>query len=58
MHSCLAAGRVSTAAGARREEAERVAKACPGPIHVLVTDVVMPVSGLKLADTLKPCVPR
>ncbi|MGO9229946.1 MAG: response regulator [Bryobacteraceae bacterium] len=40
------------------EEAERVAKACPGPIHILVTDIVMPgMSGLELAERLKPLRP-
>jgi PAS domain S-box-containing protein len=37
------------------EQAEQIAQACSGPIHVLVTDVVMPgMSGLQLAARLQP----
>ena len=58
MHSCLQREGYQLLQARDAEEAERVAKACPGPIHVLVTDVVMPVSGLKLADRLKPLRPE
>ena len=41
------------------EEAERIACACPGPIHLLVTDVAMPgMSGPQLAARLKPLRPE
>jgi PAS domain S-box-containing protein len=40
------------------EEAERIARACLGPIHVLVTDIRMPgMSGIELAERLKPLRP-
>lgn len=41
------------------EEAERIAGASAGPIHVLVTDVAMPgMSGLQLAERLTPLRPE
>jgi hypothetical protein len=41
------------------EEAERIAAASAGPIHVLVTDVAMPgMSGLRLAERLTPLRPE
>jgi two-component system, cell cycle sensor histidine kinase and response regulator CckA len=40
---------------ASAEEAERICRAHPGPIHLLLTDVVMPrVSGVELAARLRP----
>jgi PAS domain S-box-containing protein len=54
MHSCLKREGYRLLQARNAEEAERIAKARPGPIHVLVTDVVMPgMSGLELAERLK-----
>ena len=59
MHSCLQREGYRLLQARDAEEAERIAKACPGPIHVLVTDVVMPgMSGLQLAARLRPLRPE
>jgi hypothetical protein len=59
MHGCLQREGYQLLQARDAEEAERIAKACPGPIHVLVTDVVMPgMSGLQLAERLKPLRPE
>ena len=59
MHNCLKREGYRLLQARDAEEAVRIAKACPGPIHVLVTDVVMPgMSGLELAERLKPLRPE
>jgi hypothetical protein len=59
MHGCLAREGYQLLQARDAEEAERIANACPGPIHILVTDVVMPgMSGLQLAERLKPLRPE
>ncbi len=58
MHGCLMREGYQLLQARNAEEAERIAKNCSGPIHVLVTDVVMPgMSGLQLAERLKPLHP-
>jgi PAS domain S-box-containing protein len=55
MHGCLKREGYQLLQARDAEEAEAIAGACDGPIHVLVTDVVMPgMSGLQLAERLKP----
>jgi len=55
MHGCLKREEYQLLQARDAEEAEAIAGACDGPIHVLVTDVVMPgMSGLQLAERLKP----
>jgi two-component system, cell cycle sensor histidine kinase and response regulator CckA len=55
MHACLKREGYQLLQARDAEEAERLAEACAGPIHVLVTDVAMPgMSGLQLAARLKP----
>ncbi|MGO9012616.1 MAG: response regulator [Bryobacteraceae bacterium] len=55
MHKCLKREGYRLLQARDAEEAEEIAAACTGPIHVLVTDVVMPgMSGLQLAERLKP----
>lgn len=55
MHGCLKREGYQLLQAHDAEEAEQIAKACKGPIHVLVTDMVMPgMSGLQLAARLKP----
>jgi len=55
MHGCLKREGYRLLQARDGEEAERIAKACAGPIHVLVTDMMMPgMSGLQLAARLKP----
>ena len=59
MHGCLKREGYQLLQARNAEEAERVAKACTGPIHVLVTDVMMPgMTGLQLAERLKPLRPE
>ncbi|MGB7758458.1 MAG: response regulator [Bryobacteraceae bacterium] len=59
MHGCLEREGYQLLQARDAEEAERIAKSRPGPIHVLVTDVVMPgMSGLQLAEKLKPLRPE
>ncbi len=59
MHGCLKREGYQLLQARDAEEAERIAEACPGPIHVLVTDVAMPgMSGLQLAERLKPLRPE
>src|ERR1017187_8724413 len=59
MHGCLQREGYQLLQARDAEEAERIAKACPGPIHLLVTDVVMPgMSGLQLAERLKALRPE
>ncbi len=55
MHGCLKREGYQLLQARDAEEAEQIANACTGPIHVLITDVVMPgMSGLQLAERLKP----
>jgi CheY-like chemotaxis protein len=59
MHSCLMREGYQLLQARDAEEAERISNACPGPIHILVTDVVMPgLSGLQLAERLRPLRPE
>ena len=59
MHVCLKREGYQLLQARDAEEAERIASACPGPIHLLVTDVTMPgMSGLQLAERLKPLRPE
>jgi DNA-binding response OmpR family regulator len=59
MHGCLKREGYQLLQAHDAEEAEEIAKSCPGPIHLLVTDVVMPgMSGLQLAERLKPLRPE
>jgi CheY-like chemotaxis protein len=59
MHGCLQREGYEMLEARDAEEAERIARACPGPIHVLVTDVRMPgMSGPQLAARLKPLRPE
>jgi len=59
MHVCLKREGYQLLQARDAEEAERIANACPGPIHLLVTDVAMPgMSGLQLAERLKPLRPE
>jgi two-component system, cell cycle sensor histidine kinase and response regulator CckA len=59
MHGCLKREGYQLLEARDAEEAELIAKACPGPIHLLVTDVVMPgLSGPQLAKRLKPLRPE
>jgi hypothetical protein len=55
MHVCLKREGYQLLQARDAEEAERIANACAGPIHLLVTDVAMPgMSGLQLAERLQP----
>ena len=59
MHGCLKREGYEMLEARDAEEAERIARACPGPIHLLVTDVAMPgMSGPQLAARLKPLRPE
>jgi hypothetical protein len=59
MRSCLKREGYELLEARDAEEAERIAAASAGPIHVLVTDVAMPgMSGLRLAERLTPLRPE
>ena len=54
MHGCLKREGYEMLEARDAEEAERIARTCPGPIHVLVADVAMPgMSGPQLAARLR-----
>ena len=59
MHGCLTREGYQLLQARNAEEAEQIAQACSGPIHLLVTDVAMPgMSGLQLAQRLLPLRPE
>jgi PAS domain S-box-containing protein len=59
MHGCLKQEGYEMLEARDGEEAERIARACPAPIHLLVTDVAMPgMSGPQLAARLRPLRPE